>query len=67
MNKEVRLYLISGKARHGKDTFSGFLSDVYKENGKKVIITQLSSILFTRTILSFMFLYNTWKNHPSIR
>ena len=45
MNKEVKLYLISGKARHGKDTFSGYLSDVYKENGKKIIVTQLSKYI----------------------
>ena len=45
MNKEVRLYLISGKARHGKDTFSGYLKDVYEKNGKKVIITQLSKYI----------------------
>lgn len=45
MNKEIRLYLISGKARHGKDTFSGYLNDVYKENGKKVIVTQLSKYI----------------------
>ena len=44
-NKEAKVYLISGKARHGKDTFSGFLSDVYKENGKKVIVTQLSKYI----------------------
>ena len=44
-NKNVTLYLISGKARHGKDTFSGYLSDVYKEHGKKVIITQLSKYI----------------------
>ncbi len=45
MNKEVKLYLISGKARHGKDTFSGYLSDIYNENGKKVIVTQLSKYI----------------------
>ena len=45
MNKEVRLYLISGKARHGKDTFSGYLKGVYEKNGKKVIITQLSKYI----------------------
>ncbi len=45
MNKEVKLYLISGKARHGKDTFSGYLSDIYNENGKKVIVNQLSKYI----------------------
>ena len=45
MDKKVTLYLISGKARHGKDTFSTYLSDVYKEHDKKVIVTQLSKYI----------------------
>ena len=45
MEKQIKLYLISGKARHGKDTFSGYLKEVYEENGKKVIITQLSKYI----------------------
>ena len=45
MNNKPRLYLMCGKARHGKDTFSGFLKEVYEENGKKLIITQLSKYI----------------------
>ena len=45
MNKDIRLYLISGKARHGKDTFSGYLKDAYEANGKKIIVTQLSKYI----------------------
>ncbi|NLC48651.1 MAG: hypothetical protein GX758_04760, partial [Tenericutes bacterium] len=30
---------------HGKDTFSSYLSDVYKNNSKDVIITQLSKYI----------------------
>ena len=45
MKSEVKLYLISGKARHGKDTFSGYLKEVYEENNKKVIVTQLSKYI----------------------
>ena len=45
MNKKPTLYLISGKARHGKDTFSAYLKEVYEENGKKVIVTQLSKYI----------------------
>lgn len=41
----ARLYLISGKARHGKDTFSGYLKSCYEKNGKKVIVTQLSKYI----------------------
>lgn len=45
MNNKPKLYLMCGKARHGKDTFSGFLKEVYEENGKKLIITQLSKYI----------------------
>ena len=48
MNAEYRnpkIYLISGKARHGKDTFSSYLKEAYEENGKKVIVTQLSKYI----------------------
>lgn len=44
MNKP-KLYLMCGKARHGKDTFSSYLKEVYEENGKKLIITQLSKYI----------------------
>ena len=44
MNKP-RLYLICGKARHGKDTFSAYLKEAYESNGKKLIITQLSKYI----------------------
>ncbi len=45
MENKVKLYLISGKARHGKDTFSSYLKEAYEENGKKVIVTQLSKYI----------------------
>ncbi len=48
MNVEFRnptIYLIAGKARHGKDTFSNYLKEAYEEKGKKVIITQLSKYI----------------------
>ena len=41
----AKLYLVSGKARHGKDTFSGYLKNSYEKNGKKVIVTQLSKYI----------------------
>ena len=44
MNKP-KLYLMCGKARHGKDTFSSYLKEAYEENGKKLIITQLSKYI----------------------
>ena len=40
-----KIYLISGKARHGKDTFSSYLKNAYESHGKKVIITQLSKYI----------------------
>ena len=45
MENNIKLYLISGKARHGKDTFSSYLKEAYEENGKKVIVTQLSKYI----------------------
>lgn len=41
----IKLYLVGGKARHGKDTFSSYLKEAYEENGKKVIVTQLSKYI----------------------
>ena len=45
MNNKPRLYLMWGKARHGKDTFSAYLKEAYEENGKKLIVTQLSKYI----------------------
>lgn len=45
MEGKPRLYLIAGKARHGKDTFSAYLKEAYEENGKKLIVTQLSKYI----------------------
>ena len=42
---KATIYLISGKARHGKDTFSGFLKSAYEADGKKVIVTQFSKYI----------------------
>ena len=42
---KTSIYLISGKARHGKDTFSEYLKECYEEKGKKVIVTQLSKYI----------------------
>ena len=45
MNNKPRLYLMCGKAKHGKDTFSAYLKEAYEENGKKLIVTQLSKYI----------------------
>lgn len=41
----MRLFLISGKSRAGKDTFADFMIGILKENNKKVIKTQMSKYL----------------------
>ena len=38
--KNPKIYLISGKARHGKDTASEFLKKFYEADGKKVIFSR---------------------------
>ncbi len=43
--RNPKIYLIGGKAKHGKDTFSSFLKEVYEANGKEVIVTQLSKYI----------------------
>ena len=37
INKKPTIYLLSGKARHGKDTIAGYLKKFYEEDKKKVI------------------------------
>lgn len=39
-NKNPKIYLICGKARHGKDTIAGFLKKFYEEDNKKVIYSR---------------------------
>ena len=40
-----KVYIIAGKARHGKDTFAGYLKDAYEENGKTAIVTHLAKYI----------------------
>ena len=40
-----KIYIIAGKARHGKDTFAGYLKSVYEKNGKTAIVTHLSKYI----------------------
>lgn len=39
-NKNPKIYLLSGKARHGKDTTAEFLKKFYENDGKKVIYSR---------------------------
>ena len=38
--RHPKIFLISGKARHGKDTIAGFLKKFYENDGKKVIYSR---------------------------
>lgn len=40
INKKPTIYLLSGKARNGKDTIAGFLKKFYEADGKKVIYSR---------------------------
>jgi len=40
INRKPKIYLLSGKARHGKDTIAGFLKKFYENDGKKVIYSR---------------------------
>lgn len=41
----MKIVLISGKARHGKDTVAGMLDDILKNKGNKVLITHYGDLL----------------------
>lgn len=41
----MKIYLIGGKARHGKDTVADYLQSYYEEDGFKVARTQVSKYL----------------------
>ena len=38
--RNPKIYLLCGKARHGKDTAGGFLKNFYEQDGKKVIFSR---------------------------
>lgn len=44
-DKKPLIYLISGKARHGKDTTAAMIKNYYETKGKKVINLQYSSYI----------------------
>ena len=39
-DRNPNIYLLSGKARHGKDTIAGYLKEFYEKDGKKVIFSR---------------------------
>lgn len=44
-NRNPRIFIVGGKAKHGKDTFSAYLKEIYESHGKKVIVTQLAKYI----------------------
>ena len=44
-DKEAKIFIISGKARSGKDTLSSFLKSEFNKMNKKVIILQFSKYI----------------------
>ena len=62
----MKIYMIGGKARHGKDTFAAFLKKYFEEYGQKVCIMQISSHIkhfainyfgFGLSMLSYLFIF----------
>lgn len=53
IKKDFRIYLISGKARHGKSAFGEMILDAYKNNMKKAVIIQYSHYIKEYAIYFF--------------
>ena len=45
MNDKLKVIAISGKARHGKDTFGELLSDELKNRGRRVLVTHYGDLV----------------------
>ncbi len=43
--KNPIIFLVGGKAKHGKDTFGGYLKQEFENNNSKVIVTQLAKYI----------------------
>ena len=43
--RNTKVYLICGKARHGKDTLAGYIKEQYEKNGKKAIVIAFAKYL----------------------
>ena len=41
----MKVYMISGKARNGKDTLAGFMKRYFDENGKKACIMHIGNYI----------------------
>lgn len=45
MNKDLKIFLISGKAQHGKDTFAQILYDDLKSGGNRVLLCHYADLV----------------------
>lgn len=45
MNKDLKIFLISGKARHGKDTVASILEKELTSKGKRVLVTHYADLV----------------------
>jgi hypothetical protein len=45
MNKDLKIYAISGKAQHGKDTFAELLYQELTDKGYKVLVTHYGDLV----------------------
>ena len=45
MNKDLKIFLISGKARHGKDTVASMLEKELINKGKRVLVTHYADLV----------------------
>ncbi len=43
--KDFKIYLISGKARHGKTTLGDYIKEYYEQKGKKCILTSYAKYI----------------------
>lgn len=56
----MKIIVISGKARAGKDTFAGFLKTVIENSGKKVLVTHYGDLV--KYICKMFFSWNGVKD-----
>ena len=45
MNKDLKIYAISGKAQHGKDTFAKILNEELTNRGYKVLLCHYADLV----------------------
>ena len=61
----MQIIVISGKARHGKDTVAGIMKDVFEGWGKRVLVVHYGDLLkFICNIFSVEELYKLIHDEP---